>query len=84
LPRPIWHQYSGQTQAHVLVCVLNYALLKTLGHLAKPAELETMIHRPDLARGNEVPKPRRGAEQKRIQLALGIGLPKRLSPGCVL
>ncbi len=37
LLRPIWHQYSGRTQAHVFVCVLAYALWKTLDHLAKRA-----------------------------------------------
>jgi transposase len=58
LLRPIWHQYSGRTQAHVFVCVLAYALWKTLDHLAKRANLQTLIRKPDLARGNAVPKPR--------------------------
>jgi transposase len=58
LLRPIWHQYSGRTQAHVFVCVLAYALWKTLDHLAKRAKLQTLIHKPDRARGNAVPKPR--------------------------
>jgi len=58
LLRPIWHQYSGRTQAHVFVCVLAYALWKTLDHLAKRANLQTWIRKPDLARGNAVPKPR--------------------------
>jgi len=58
LLRPIWHQYSGRTQAHVFVCVLAYALWKTLDHLAKRAGLQTRIHKPDRARGNAVPKPR--------------------------
>ena len=58
LLRPIWHQYSGRTQAHVFVCVLAYALWKTLDHLAKRAGLQTLIHKPDRARGNAVPKPR--------------------------
>ena len=31
LLRPVWHHYSGRTQAHVMVCVLAYALWKTLG-----------------------------------------------------
>jgi hypothetical protein len=35
LLRPIWHQYGGRTQAHVFVCVLAYALWKTLDHLVK-------------------------------------------------
>jgi hypothetical protein len=58
LLRPIWHQYSGRTQAHVFVCVLAYALWKTLDHLAKRAGLQTLIHKPDPARGNAVPKAR--------------------------
>jgi transposase len=58
LLRPIWHQYSGRTQAHVFVCVLAYALWKTLDHLAKQAGLQTLIHKPDLARGTAAPKPR--------------------------
>ncbi len=58
LLRPIWHHYSGRTQAHVFVCVLAYALWKTLDHLAKQAKLQTLIRKPDLARGNAVPKPR--------------------------
>ena len=41
LLRPVWHHYSGRTQAHVMVCVLAYALWKTLDHLAKRAGLET-------------------------------------------
>gem|GEM_PF-6169953 len=32
LLRPIWHQDSGRTQAHIFVCVLAYALWKTLDH----------------------------------------------------
>lgn len=58
LLRPIWHQYSGRTQAHVFICVLAYALWKTLDHLAKRAQLRTLIHKPDRARGNAVAKPR--------------------------
>ena len=58
LLRPIWHHYSGRTQAHVFVCVLGYALWKTLDHLAKQAGLLTRIHKPDLARGKAAPKPR--------------------------
>ena len=58
LLRPIWHQYSGRTQAHIFVCVLAYALWKTLDHLAKRAKLQTLIRKPDRARGNAVPKPR--------------------------
>ena len=58
LVRPIWHHYSGRTQAHVFICVLAYALWKTLDHLAKRAGLFTLIHKPDPSRGNAAPKPR--------------------------
>jgi hypothetical protein len=58
LLRPIWHQYSGRTQAHVFLCVLAYALWKTLDHLAKQAGLHTLIHKPDRTRGHAVAKPR--------------------------
>ena len=58
LLRPVWHHYSGRTQAHVMVCVLAYALWKTLDHLAKRAGLETEIHKPDPRRGQAAPKPR--------------------------
>src|SRR5216683_1772994 len=57
--RPVWHQYSGRVQAHVFVCVLAYALWKTLDHLAKQAGLMTLIHKPAEARyGQRIPKPR--------------------------
>ena len=58
LLRPIWHHYSGRTQAHVFVCILAYALWKTLDHLAKRAGLQTLIHKPDAQRPNAAPKPR--------------------------
>lgn len=58
LLRPIWHHYPGRTQAHVFICVLAYALWKTLDHLAKRAGLMTLIHKPDPRRGNAAPKPR--------------------------
>jgi hypothetical protein len=58
LLRPVWHHYSGRTQAHVMVCVLAYALWKALDHLAKRAGLETEIHKPDPRRGQAAPKPR--------------------------
>ena len=58
LLRPIWHQFSGRTKAHVFVCVLAYALWKTLDHLAKQAGLQTLIRKPDLTRGNATAKPR--------------------------
>jgi len=57
--RPVWHQYSGRVQAHIFVCVLAYALWKTLDHLAKQAGLLTLIHKPAERRyGRAVPKPR--------------------------
>jgi hypothetical protein len=58
LLRPIWHHYSGRTQAHIFVCVLAYALWKTLEHLTKRAGLQTLIHKPDPRRRNASPKPR--------------------------
>jgi transposase len=58
LLRPIWHHYSGRTEAHIFVCVLAYSLWKTLDHLAKRAGLQTLINKPDLDRGNATPQPR--------------------------
>jgi transposase len=58
LVRPVWHHYSGQTQAHVVICVLAYALWKALDHLTKRAGLETQIHKPDPHRAKVSPKPR--------------------------
>ena len=58
LLRPIWHHYSGRTQAHVFICVLAYALWKTLDHLAKRAGLQTEIHKPDARRPKASPKAR--------------------------
>lgn len=58
LLRPVWHQYSGRVAAHVFVCVLAYALWKTLDHLAKQAKLQTEIRKPDPERPNASPKPR--------------------------
>ena len=58
LLRPIWHHYSGRTQAHVMVCVLAYALWKTLDHLAKRAGLMTEIRKPDPRRPRSSPKAR--------------------------
>jgi transposase len=58
LLRPIWHQYSGRTQAHIFVCVLAYTLWKTLDLLAKRAGLLTLIHKPDTQRRNATAKPR--------------------------
>jgi transposase len=58
LLRPIWHHYSGRTQAHVFICVLAYALWKTLDQLAKQAGLQTQIHKPDPRRPQASPKAR--------------------------
>jgi transposase len=58
LLRPVWHHYSGRTQAHVLVCVLAYTLWKTLDHLSKQSGLQTEIRKPDRLRPNASPKPR--------------------------
>jgi transposase len=58
LLRPIWHHYSGRTEAHVFICVLAYALWKTLDHLAKQAGLMTEIRKPDPARPRASPKAR--------------------------
>jgi transposase len=58
LLRPMWHHYSGRVEAHVQVCVLAYALWKTLDHLAKQAKLKTLIKKPDPRYGQAVPKPR--------------------------
>jgi transposase len=59
LLRPVWHQYSGRVEAHVMICVLAYALWKTLDQLAKQAKLQTEIKKPsDRRYGQAVPKPR--------------------------
>lgn len=58
LIRPMWHQYDGRVEAHVIVCVLAYALWKTLDHLAKQAGLMTEIHKPDSTRGRATAKAR--------------------------
>ena len=58
LLRPIWHHYSGRTEAHIFVCVLAYALWKTLDHLVKKAGLLTLINKPDLDRDVAAPQPR--------------------------
>jgi transposase len=59
LLRPVWHHYSGRVAAHVMICVLAYALWKTLDHLAKQAKLQTLIQKPaDPRYGQAVPKPR--------------------------
>jgi transposase len=58
LLRPIWHHYSGRTQAHVFVCVLAYALWKTLDHLAKRAGLQTFTRKVAPEGGEAEPQPR--------------------------
>jgi transposase len=58
LLRPIWHHYSGRTEAHIFVCVLAYALWKTLDHLVKRAGLQTLIHKPDPDRDTAAPQSR--------------------------
>jgi transposase len=58
LLRPLWHHYSGRCQAHVFICVLAYALWKTLDHLAKRAGLLTLIHQQDEDHGNATAQPR--------------------------
>ena len=58
LLRPIWHQYSGRTEAHVFVCVLAYALWKTLDHLAKRVGLQTLTRKADPEQGDASPQPR--------------------------
>jgi transposase len=61
--RPIWHHYSGRTRAHVMVCVLAYALWKTLDHLARRAGLMTKVRKPDRRRPRSSPNPRRMTPQ---------------------
>lgn len=58
LIRPIWHHYDGRVEAHVMICVLAYALWKTLDHLAKQADLRTEICKPDAKRPTASPQPR--------------------------
>jgi hypothetical protein len=58
LLRPVWHHYSGRVEAHVMICVLAYALWKTLDHMAKQAGLETLIHKPDPRYGPAQPQSR--------------------------
>lgn len=58
LIRPIWHHYGQRTEAHVMVCVLAYALWRTLDEFVKRAKLMTLIHKPDEERPQGTPKPR--------------------------
>jgi hypothetical protein len=57
LLRPVWHHYSGRVRAHVMVCVLAYALWKTLDHLAKQAGLQSEMRKPDCDRPGAAPRP---------------------------
>jgi len=56
--RPIWHHYDGRVEAHVMICVLAYALWNALDQLAKRAGLQTEIRKPDPARPKASPKDR--------------------------
>jgi hypothetical protein len=58
LLRPVWHHYSGRTEAHIFVCVLAYALWKTLDHLLKQSGLMTEIRKPDPEHPERSPQPR--------------------------
>jgi transposase len=58
LLRPVWHHYSGRTQAHVFICVLAYALWKTLDHLLKRSGLQTEIRKIDADELQGSPSPR--------------------------
>jgi transposase len=58
LLRPVWHHYSGRVEAHVMICVLAYALWKTLDQLAKQAKLQTVIAKAEPRYGQAAPQPR--------------------------
>jgi hypothetical protein len=58
LLRPVWHHYSNRVEAHIFVCVLAYALWKTLDHLAKEAKLLTLIRKVDPLHPDAGPQPR--------------------------
>ncbi|HEU4766018.1 MAG TPA: IS1634 family transposase [Pyrinomonadaceae bacterium] len=58
LIRPVWHQLSGRVEAHVMICVLAYALWKTLDHLAKEVGLMTLIQKPSDDEYPRSPQPR--------------------------
>jgi transposase len=58
LLRPVWHHYSGRVEAHVMICVLAYALWKTLDQLARQARLETLLPKADPRYGQAQPKAR--------------------------
>jgi transposase len=57
LLRPVWHQYPDRVEAHVLICVLAYALWKTLDHLAKQANLQTVVKKADPDAEGNTPRP---------------------------
>jgi hypothetical protein len=75
LLRPVWHRYSGRTQAHEMICVLAYALWKTLDHLAKRAGLQTLIRKGAPEHGAAAPQPRpmtpESILRKLAQIAIG-------------
>jgi transposase len=56
--RPIWHQLGNRVKAHVFVCVLAYALWKTLEHMLRAAGVMTIIRKPDEKRGQFSPQDR--------------------------
>jgi transposase len=56
--RPVWHQSSDHVEAHVMICVLAYALWKTLDHLAQRANLQTLIKKSDPNDSSAAPPPR--------------------------
>ena len=47
LLRPMWHQSADRIQAHIFVCVLAYALWKSLDHLLARSGLMTPIRKTD-------------------------------------
>ena len=56
--RPVWHQISDHVEGHVMICVLAYALWKTLDHLAKRANLQTITRKVDPEHPDAAPAPR--------------------------
>lgn len=69
LLRPMWHQHAGRIQAHIFVCVLAYALWKSLDHLLARSGLMTRIRKPDPNRPQEdQPQDRRMSPAAALQL----------------
>jgi transposase len=58
LLRPMWHHFAERIQAHIFVCVLAYALWKSLQHLLARAGALTRIRKPDPTRPHDSPKDR--------------------------